>query len=108
MREHYGSGFELLWQIKGQWSIVTVHGPRNYKTGRNRKISGVPKKAKEKEPGKFVGELWLGLGNDLEAGRSGTVTIKQGEWNVRMTDPRRIDSPGVQGHTIAIRLPIED
>lgn len=105
LREEYGSLFEMQWQIKGRWSFLNVWGPRNYRTGKDRKISGVPKKAKEVEPGKFTGELWLSLGNDMEAGRAGTVTIKPGSWEVRMTDPRRLDAPGAEGHTVAIRLP---
>lgn len=108
IKAHYGDGFDILWQVKGRWTRLDIHGPRNYKTGRDRKISGVPKKAKEVEPGKFTGELWLSLSADMEAGRSGTVTIRQGEWNVRMTDPRRLDAPGVAGHTIAIRLTPEN
>lgn len=108
MREYYGDLFELHWQPKGTWGYVDVYGPRNYRTGRSRKVSGVPKKAKEKEPGKFTGELWTSLGSDLSDGRAGAVTIKKGKWEVRMTDPRRLDAPGVTGHTVAIRLPAED
>jgi hypothetical protein len=104
LTEHYGDAFTLLWQIKGRWPMLDIWGPRNYRTGKDRKISGVPKKAKEHEPGRFTGELWLSLGNDMEAGRAGTVTVRKGEWNVKMNDPRRLDSPDREGHTVAIRL----
>lgn len=102
MLAHYGPSFHMLWQVKGRWSYVDVYGPRNYRTGKERKISGVPRKAKERAPGHFTGELWLSLGNDLQSGRSGSVTIQQSEWNVKMTDPRRIDAPGAGGKTEAI------
>ena len=108
LRDHYGGTFELRWQVKARYSRLDIHGPRNYQAGRIRKVSGVPQKAKEVEPGRYTGELWSSLSADMEAGRAGSVTIKNGEWNVRTTDPRRMDAPGIKGHTVAIRLPAED
>lgn len=104
MREWYGERFDKLWQIKGNWAHVDVYGPRNYRTGRERKISGVPRKAREHKPGHFTGELWLSIGNDMESGRVGTVTIRQGNWRVRMTDPRRRDATGAVGETVPISV----
>lgn len=104
IKAHYGALFEYRWQVKGRYSNIEVWGPRNYRTGRERKIAGVPRKAKEVSPGKFTGEMWLSVGNDMEAGRSGTVTIKTGDWEVKMVDPRRLDAPGTGGYTEAIMI----
>jgi hypothetical protein len=104
LKAHFGDRFQYQWQIKGQFSRLDVYGPRNYRTGNVRKVAGVPRKAKEVSPGQFTGEMWMSVGNDMESGRSGTVTIKHGEWDVKMIDPRRLDAPGGDGKTVAILL----
>lgn len=99
--EAWGSSFESVWQIKGTWRKLVVYGPRNYRCADQRKSAGIPKKAIETSPNVFTGEQWHGLASDIEAGRSNVVTISEGNWEIKSTDPRRQDAPGVGTETIA-------
>jgi hypothetical protein len=104
LRAAYGASFGQLWQVKGQWSRVEVYGPRNLRTGRERRLSGVPTKAVEAADGVFKGELWHGLASDMAAGKHDKVTITDAEWHIEAKDPRRIDSERGPTFTDAIRL----
>lgn len=104
LREAYGASFRHMWQIKATWNYLTVYGPRNLRVGRDRKVSGVPKQAKEVEPNVFVGERWNGLSADMQAGRWGAVTVMPGRWEINVEDPRRRDDPSGGGRTTAIRV----
>lgn len=106
LRETYGAQFNVLWQIKGTWKALLVYGPRNIRAGRDRKVSGVPKSAKEVEPNVFTGERWHGLASDLMQGRADKVTLTPGKWEVKSSDPRRLSAAGAGGRTVAIRLPV--
>jgi len=104
MRNHYGDSFDTDWQVKSRWSELIVYGPRNLRAGRDRKVSGVPRGAKEVAPNVFVGELWHGLASDVETGRAGAVTITQGRWELKRRDPRRSSAGSGAGRTVAIRV----
>ena len=104
MRDHYADSFDTAWQVKSTWSQLTVYGPRNLRAGRDRKVSGVPKSAKEIAPNVFVGELWHGLATDVEHGRSGAVTVTAGRWELKRGDPRRSIAGSGAGRTVAIRV----
>lgn len=95
LRSAYGATFDRGWQIKGSRRRVIVYGPRNYRWGRARKVSGVPRKATETLPNVFHGEKWQGVSQALEAGGACSVVVEPGEWTVTATDPRRRDGVGV-------------
>lgn len=102
LKEHYGASFRHMWQVKATWNFMTVYGPRNLRAGRDRKVAGVPKSAREVTPNVFIGEKWRGLAGDMEAGRAGAVTIAPGRWEMKTDDPRRLDDPSGGGRTVAI------
>jgi hypothetical protein len=100
LRRAYGADFDRLWAVKGSWRKMIVYGPRNYRCGDLRKTSGVPKKADEILPNVFHGERWSGVASDLEAGRHNKVTVETATWEIKKTDPRRRDAPGVSTATL--------
>lgn len=104
LREHYGPQFKYMWQVKATWNWLNVYGPRNIRAGRDRKVAGVPKGAKEIQPNVFIGEKWRGLAQDMAAGRADAVTVMPGRWEIHMQDPRRRDHPHGGGHTSAIEI----
>lgn len=104
LREHYGASFKHMWQVKATWNYMTVYGPRNLRAGRDRKVSGVPKGAKEIQPNVFVGEKWRGLAADMASGRAGAVTVVPGRWEMAIEDPRRLSAAGAGGLTVAIAV----
>jgi len=104
LRGAYGAAWGPMWQVKGSWSGLTVFGPRNLRAGRERKVAGVPRSAREVAPNVFVGEQWRGLAADVESGRHGAVTVSEATWTVKRSDPRRADAPGVTGRTVAVRV----
>lgn len=107
MERCYAGSFGLLFKRKGQWPALAVYGPRNLRAGRERKIAGVPVKAKETLQDTFVGEKWRSLASDMATGRAGNVTVVEATWTVKREDPRRRDAPGVPTRTVAVRLPAD-
>jgi hypothetical protein len=93
-----------LWAVKGTWQTMELYGPRAYRAGRTRRISGVPRKALETAPNRFEGERWSGVAQDIERGNPQAVTITPWVWKLTARDPRRIDRPGVPGHTDALSV----
>ena len=104
LKAHYGATFKHMWQVKATWNYMTVYGPRNLRAGRDRKVAGVPKGAKEVQPNVFVGERWRGLAADMAGGRADAVTIVPAQWEMNTEDPRRRDAPTGEGQTVAIRV----
>lgn len=99
MRRHYGAAFGDLWQVKGTFKTLTVHGPRVYWRDNERKIAGVPLRAVETTPGRFTGEQWSALAGDLGEGLTGVVRVRPRTWELKTDDPRRADAPGGHGMT---------
>jgi hypothetical protein len=102
LRSDYWGVFNDIWQIKATWGSLLVYGPRSYRAGRERKMSGIPKKAVEVEYGRFKGEKWNGLASDMMSGRAGAVTVMPGVWHVNTEDPRRLSAADDAGRTVAI------
>lgn len=107
MRDTYAHDFDTLWKVKGTWSSVDVYGPRSMRTGRHRKMSGVPRKAVETKRDEFHGELWRSLASDMANGRHGAVTITDAVWTVKREDPRRLSVGGGSTHTKPVCLPVD-
>lgn len=104
LRAHWAESGEQPWQVKGTYRRLVVYGPRNYRAGRTRKVAGVPRKARELLPNVFEGEQWHSLGSDLGQLRAASVTISPATWELTQRDPRRGDSPGVSGRTVAYEV----
>lgn len=99
MREHYGTEFDAMWAIKGTWRALDIWGPRAYYRGRERVMSGIPKKARQVGEGSYAGEQWASLAHDLETRQGGAVTTRPATWTMTRSDPRRQDSPAGRGRT---------
>lgn len=104
LRERLPEADLELWATKGSWATMEVYGPRTYRVGRTRRISGVPVRAEETPDGRFAGEKWTGVAGDIERGNAQAVTVVPWVWTLTRRDPRRVDSPGVPTYTDAIRL----
>lgn len=96
----YSRNFDDLFQVKAQYSTMTVYGPRNYRGDDVRKVAGVPRKAQETAPNVFQGESWTSLGTDLAGQNTGSVTVQKRTWNLKREDPRRDDAPGAGTFTV--------
>jgi hypothetical protein len=107
LREVYAADFNELWKVKGTWQSLDVYGPRNLRTGRQRKMSGVPVKAVETERDSFSGEVWSSLAADMANGRAGAVTVTDAVWTVQRKDPRRLSVDGGSTHTRPVCLPLD-
>jgi hypothetical protein len=101
LRMHYGDRFGLALSIKGTYSSLEVLGPRAYFRDRQRVCAGIPRKAAEQPDGSYATERWSSLATDLADGHAGAVTLSPGTWRVRRNDPRRADSAGADGRTVA-------
>jgi hypothetical protein len=101
LRAAQGAGWRQSWQVKGSWRRLVIYGPRNYRAGKTRKASGIPRGAVEVLPNVFEGERWHGVARDLEDGRHNRVTIERGRWEMTKADPRRRDAPGAATRTEA-------
>ena len=97
-------GLDGIWQVKGRFTRVAVYAPRNYRTGRVRKVAGIPVKATEVAENRFTGERWSSMATDMAAGRMGSVSVLSAEWLADMKDPRRDDSPGGGTWTVPRQL----
>lgn len=104
LRDFYGDAFDTYWQVKASYRRLVVYGPRNYRCDDLRRVAGVPRKAEETKPNEFVGELWHGVSQDMEAGRFNRVTIEQNTWHIAGTDPRRMSAPGIGSETVACQV----
>ena len=104
LKNAFPGDFEAVWQVKATWQALLVYGPRNIRAGRDRKVAGVPKGAREVEPNVFKGEKWRALASDMLAGRAMAVTVTDGTWTLKTHDPRRLSAAGSEGRTVAIRL----
>jgi hypothetical protein len=104
LSQHYGELFASMWQPKATYRVLTVYGPRNYRAGYDRKVSGIPKQAVEVEPNTFAGESWSSMAGDMAAGRQGTVTITYKQWRMATKDPRRMSRRGSGTGTEPIRV----
>lgn len=107
LQDVYGEDFDHLWKVKGAWGSLDVYGPRNLRTGRTRKMSGVPVKAVETRRDVFEGERWSSLASDMANGRACAVTITDAEWTVKREDPRRRSVSGGSTHTRPACLPVD-
>jgi hypothetical protein len=101
MRAFYADRFAGMWSVKGTYSALEVLGPRSYFRDSQRVTSGIPLKATQQADGSFTAERWSALATDLEHGAAGAVTVRPGVWHLRRQDPRRGDSPGADGRTMA-------
>ena len=92
------------WRLKGAWRTIAVHGPRNIRMGAERKVSGVPLRARETASNKFVGEKWESLATSLSRGSESVVVVRDASWQLKPRDPRRQDDMDRPTYTVAVQV----
>lgn len=79
---------------KASYRQATIHGPRQLVLGKQRRIAGVPKSAREVSPGVYAGETWRSLRESVVRGESDSVVVEPGTWHLAAVDPRRLHLEG--------------
>lgn len=83
------SGGDVHLVHKSTFGKARIYGPRNIVLEDERRISGVPKKAKETGHLEFDGEVWTGLRTSIESHQASSVGVQSREFHVDDSDPRR-------------------
>ena len=91
-----------LWSRKGVYRRMTIHGPRNYSTDADRKVSGVPLHARQTAPLEFTGEVLRSVKESMRAGQLDCVASLPRTFHMNAPDLRRKHLPG--GHTEPYRV----
>jgi hypothetical protein len=99
-----GAAWASHWAAKGSWATIDVRAPRHYYRGHERVIAGIPRAAAQAADGSFTGERWASMATDLESRGDGVVTTWQDTWTAKNVDPRRADSTGIDGETVAYEV----
>lgn len=89
-------------RCKGAWSKATLKAPRQLSVGQELRAAGVPRSAREVEPGVFAAEVWEGLGESLRRQDAGSVLVRDRTYRLRGRDRRRRHLRG--GLTEPLRL----
>lgn len=104
MRAATEAGLPGAWRPKETWRRLEITGPRHYRTPARRQAPGVPRRAAEVRPGKYVGEVWDSLARSLSEGRTGEVIVRLREWEPRKVDYRRPYSGEEDGPAVPIHI----
>jgi hypothetical protein len=81
------------WSIKGTYSRVTIHGPRNLVCESDRRISGVPLTARQVAPLEFSGQVMRSVKESMRAGELDRVTQIPRRFVLDAPDLRRQHMP---------------
>lgn len=79
---------------KQSLATVEVHGPRQLVMGRKLKAAGVPSSAELADDGRWVADVWRGLGESVRRGEPNDVIIEERRYRLRGTDRRRLHLAG--------------
>lgn len=101
LRDRYSADFDRIWSLKGSYRRLEVYGPRAYRRDGARVTAGIPRGAVEGRDGIIRGERWSSLSADLADAEGKVVTVLQGKWTIKKTDPRRRDAAGAGTATMA-------
>jgi hypothetical protein len=82
-----------LWGQKGEYSRVTIHGPRNLVCESTRRISGVPLTARQTAPLEFTGEVMRSIKESMKAGELDCVAHIPRKFVLNAPDLRRQHLP---------------
>lgn len=85
--------FERTWVRKGEYSRVTIHGPRNLVCEDARRVSGLPLKARQTAPLEFTGQVMRSIKESMRAGELDRVTQIPRKFVLDAPDLRRQHLP---------------
>lgn len=88
--------------LKRSWDGFAIYGPRQIVTGKQVRVSGVPRGASHVARGRYDGEVWDSLATSIKGGRSDRVVTRDRTWHITGVDHRR--SGGAPGWTEPIRI----
>jgi hypothetical protein len=83
----------VIWHSKGEYSRMTIHGPRNLVCEDARRVSGLPRKAKQVAPLEFTGEVMRSIKESMRAGELDRVTQIPRKFVLNAPDLRREHMP---------------
>jgi hypothetical protein len=90
---------------KGTYDRMTIHGPRNYTTEHERRISGVPLKARQTAPLEFTGEVMRSVKESMRAGQLDCVASIPRVFHMNAPDLRRQHLDGGKTAPFRVQLP---
>lgn len=83
----------VKWVRKGEYSRVTVHGPRNLVCEDARRVSGLPLRARQVAPLEFTGQVMRSIKESMRAGELDRVTQIPRKFVLDAPDLRRQHMP---------------
>lgn len=86
-----GDAYSLV--RKTSFERLVIHGPRNLEADTDRRLSGVPTRARQTGPLEFDGEVWRSLKESMTRGELSTVVLTPRTFKITPTDPRRHHLP---------------
>lgn len=81
------------WTRKGQYTSVTIHGPRNLVCETQRRVSGLPLKARQVAPLEFTGQVMRSIKESMRAGELDCVASVPRKFVLDAPDLRRQHLP---------------
>jgi hypothetical protein len=81
------------WTTKGEYSHMTIHGPRNLACEDRRRVSGLPIRAKQVAPLEFSGQVMRSIKESMRAGELDRVTRIPRKFVLDAPDLRRQHMP---------------
>lgn len=82
-----------LWERKGEYSRMTIHGPRNLVCESTRRVSGLPLRARQVAPLEFTGQVMRSIKESMRAGELDRVTQIPRKFVLDAPDLRRQHLP---------------
>jgi hypothetical protein len=78
-----------VWHVKGIYDRLNIRGPRNLDLESTRRISGVPKTARQTAPLEFTGEVMRSIKESMRAGELDCVASIPRSFSMKSIDTRR-------------------
>lgn len=91
------------WNIKGTYSRMVIHGPRNLVCEDARRVSGLPLTARQTAPLEFTGQVMRSIKESMRAGELDCVAEIPRTFHMNATDLRRQHLPDGQTRPYHVR-----
>jgi hypothetical protein len=95
------------WAIKGQYTSMVIHGPRNLVCNTARRVAGLPLSAKQTAPLEFTGQIMRSIKESMRAGQLDCVASVPRKFVLDAPDLRRQHLPDGQTMPFTVHLPTE-
>lgn len=95
------------WSVKGTYTSMTIHGPRNLVANTSRRVAGLPLTAKQVAPLEFTGQVMRSIKESMRAGQLDCVASVPRKFVLDAPDLRRQHLPGGMTAPFEVQLPTE-